>query len=68
MQTEKSREDRVRRLARKNGYYICKSRERKYVPHANNHGEYMLVNDRNGVVLGERYNASLDQIESYLAS
>jgi hypothetical protein len=67
MQTEKIKEDKVRRLARKHGYYVYKSRERKHVPHANNHGEYMLVNDRNGVVLGARYDASLDQIEAYFS-
>jgi hypothetical protein len=35
--------------------------------HANDLGEYMLVDaDRNFVVLGERYNASLQQIAEYL--
>ncbi len=28
----------------------------------------MLCNDRNAVVLGDRYNASLDDIASYLIS
>ena len=36
MQTEKSKEGRVRRLARKHGCYVCKSRDRKYVLHASN--------------------------------
>jgi hypothetical protein len=69
MQTEKSHESKVRRLASEHGYSIHKSRERKDVPHIDNHGEYMLVDvRRNFVVLGVRFNASLDQIEAYLSS
>jgi hypothetical protein len=60
-------ESRVRRKARRLGYWITKSRERKYVPHSNNAGEFMLLGDYSStVVLGDRYDATLDQIESFL--
>ncbi len=59
-------ESRVRGLARRRGYTVSKSREWKHVPHANNHGEYMLANDRNFVVLGDRFNATLEDIEGFL--
>jgi hypothetical protein len=60
------RESCLRRKAKRRGYAIYKSRERKHVPHSNNFGEYMLVDDRRGVVLGDKYDASLDDIEDYL--
>jgi hypothetical protein len=44
-----------------------KSREWKYVPNADNYGEFMLINARlNFVVLGDRYDAALEDIEAYL--
>jgi hypothetical protein len=64
--TEKNRESRVRRLARHHGYAVRESRERKYVPHSQNSGDFMLINPRrNTVVLGERFNATLDDIEAF---
>jgi hypothetical protein len=36
------------------------------VPHSNNVGEYMLCDHTNTVVLGDRYNASLEEIAEYL--
>ena len=69
MSTEsgKNRENGIRRLARRYGYAVRKSRGRKYVPHADNFGEFMLVEaNRNLVVLGERFDASLDDIEFFL--
>jgi hypothetical protein len=63
----KAQEDRIRRLARQNGYHVRKSREWKYVPHANNFGDYMLIDsDSNFIVLGSRYDATLDELEYYL--
>ena len=63
----KSQEARVRSLARRIGYYVTRSREWKNVPHANNHGEYMLIEAEHGsAVLGFRYDATLDDIEAYL--
>ncbi len=40
---DKVKENRVRRLARRHGYVVRKSREWKYVPTLENHGEYMLI-------------------------
>jgi len=67
MAETKELDSRVRRKARRLGYTVTKSRERKYVPHANNFGGYMLI-DNNGrlVVGGYRYDATLDDIEAYL--
>jgi hypothetical protein len=62
----KSQEDRIRRLARHHGYALRKSRARKQLPRSDNHGEYMLINpQRNTAVLGERFNATLDDIEAF---
>ncbi len=60
-----NRENRIRRLARSRGYVICKSRARKYL-HGNDRGAYMLMNVRNIVVLGERFDVSLDDIAAFL--
>jgi hypothetical protein len=63
----KSREASIRKLARKHGYQLHKSREWKNVPHGNNFGNYMLVElDQNAVVLGARFDATLDDIERFL--
>ncbi len=45
---------------------IRKSREWKHVPHSNNYGQYMVIEAyRNIVALGERFDASLDDIEAF---
>jgi hypothetical protein len=56
-------ENRVRRKAIRIGWRVCKSRQQW---HSNNKGEFQLVNCSNLVVLGCDYDASLDEIESYL--
>ncbi len=62
---QKSREP-IRRLARGRGYVIRKSRARKYL-HSDNCGRYMLIEpNRNVVVLGERFDARLDDIETFI--
>jgi hypothetical protein len=64
--TDKNWESRVRRLARHYGYAVRKSRAWKGVPRSDNHGEYMLINPiRNTVVLGESFNATLNDIEAF---
>lgn len=61
------RESRLRSLARRMGYSIRKSRAQTV--HGNDLGDYMVVNDQfNGVVLGERFNATLDDIEAYFGT
>jgi hypothetical protein len=63
MTTESS----VRRKALRRGFFIHKSRARKHVPHGYNYGRYMLLNSRTSfVVLGERFDATLGDIEFFL--
>jgi hypothetical protein len=55
----------LRARARKLGYAIHKSRSRSI--HEDNLGRYALVKDDNNlVVLGERFDASLEEIAEYL--
>ena len=64
---EKRFESRIRRLAKRNGYFVRKSRA--WNIHADDLGEYMLVDAHcNTVVRGERFDASLEEIEEFLAS
>jgi molybdenum-dependent DNA-binding transcriptional regulator ModE len=63
----KVQEGSIRRKARRLGYSVRKSREWKHVPHANNLGGYMLIeNDTGCAVLGYQYEATLGDIEAYL--
>jgi hypothetical protein len=58
-------ENALRARARKLGYAIRKSRSRSI--HEDNLGQYALVKeDSNDVVLGERFDASLEEIAAYL--
>ena len=59
------KESTLRARARKLGYVIRKSRSRSI--HEDNLGKYALVKiDSNYVVLGERFDASLEEISEYL--
>jgi hypothetical protein len=63
---KRSQEARIRRLARRNGCIVRKSRGRKHVPHVTDFGDYMLIEARrNFVVLGERFDATLNDIEAF---
>ena len=68
-QRDKMRESRVRRLAAQTrkewgGYRLEKSRAR---PRFDNQGQYMLVeNNRNMIMLGGRFDATLDEVEEFL--
>ncbi|WGD50042.1 hypothetical protein QA641_31025 [Bradyrhizobium sp. CB1650] len=60
-----TKESALRARARKLGYAIHKSRSRSI--HEDNLGQYALVkDDTNQVVLGERFDATLEEIEEYL--
>lgn len=61
----KTRENRLRRLASRLGYRIEKSRVRN--THINNKGMYQVVTNFNSAVLGVNYDATLDDVEDYLA-
>jgi hypothetical protein len=57
-------EGRVRERAIRQGYRLRKLRP---PIHSHNHGLYQLIDvRRNAIVMGERYNASLQHIERYL--
>ena len=61
---EVKQENRVRKLAKREGYALHKSRSQCS---ADNLGDFMLVDaSRNFVVLGSRFDASLEDIEEYL--
>jgi hypothetical protein len=67
--TEESNEARVRSLARRRGYRVHKSRRWKHVPNLDNYGDYMLCDaGTNFVVLGSRFDATLDDIEAYFSN
>jgi hypothetical protein len=61
---ERNQEQRLRKRARRREFAIRKSRARNL--HFDNQGLYVLVDYNNFVVLGERFDASLDEIEEYL--
>jgi hypothetical protein len=62
--SELTQENRVRRLAAQHGYRVEVSRQQHQRDEG---GQFQLVeSDRNVVVLGERFDASLDDIEAYL--
>ena len=59
-----TQQSRVRKLAAGLGYRVETSRQ---PVHADNAGQFQLIEtDRSVVVLGERFDASLDDIEAYL--
>jgi hypothetical protein len=59
-----TQENRVRKLAASRGYRVEISRQPLQ---RDNGGLFQLIeSDRNMVVLGERFDASLDDIEAYL--
>ena len=60
---ERRREARLRRLARSGGYSLRKSRRGYSI---DNLGGYMIVDDRNFIVDGPRFDLSLDDVEEWL--
>ena len=55
----------VRHRAKRLGYCVIKSRQRK--PNIDNHGYYRLIDaNNNWVVLGERFDARLEDIDEFL--
>jgi len=62
---EQRREARLRRAAKRNGLVLKKSRARRWSP--DNQGLYTLLTFNNvQCPIGERFDASLDDIEAYL--
>jgi hypothetical protein len=64
---DKVRENRVRRLAERQGLILRKSRRRD--PRAWDFGSYWLIDaDRNALVFPDVHGGSLDDMERYLTS
>lgn len=61
---EKVRENRVRRMASRQGLRLVKSRRRD--PRALDFGSYWLVDDRGLTQLGDQHGVSLDAVEEEL--
>lgn len=62
LEEQQGREARARRAARRAGLRALKSRQRKGVPNLNNRGAFMLLNENNGVVAGDRYDLSTEDV------
>ena len=63
--TDKVRENRLRRMAERQGLRLVKSHRRD--PRAIDFGRFTLVNPRiNAVVAGTEQNMDLDQVEAWL--
>jgi hypothetical protein len=62
---DKVRENRVRRWARRLGYTLYRSRARKL--HINDRGLYRLTDDRNRVIEGIGFDATIEKIETVLS-
>ena len=63
----RNQENRIRRLARQHGYVLRKSRARKHWT-VDNQGRFMVLQaSRNLVVLGERFDASVEDIELFFS-
>lgn len=65
MPEERSREQRIRRLLKKENLLLRKSRVRNWEVAAHQ-GGYQIINFNNVIVAGEGYGFSLDDIESWL--
>lgn len=68
--SEKVRENRIRRMAKRQGLYLEKSRRRD--PKAVDYGGYMLIDEKSDTVVlgsdGFPYQATLDDVEEYLTN
>jgi hypothetical protein len=59
-------ESAVRSLAKRRGFVMRKSRSRN--PDSPEYGGFMLVNDRNVLVIGRDYGETLDDIQDWLTN
>jgi hypothetical protein len=62
--SDSASESTVRARAGRMGYSVSKSRDRSL--HSNNRGHFRLCDDRNTVVLGDGFDASLQDVADYL--
>ena len=64
--SEKVRENRIRRVLKRQGYRLVKSRRRD--PQALDYGDYMIVDERKCCILGKdpwSFSATLDEVEEW---
>jgi len=61
---EKTRENRARRQLAKEGYSLRKDRVR--TNNVDHMGGYMIIDDQNAVVAGERFDFSLDDVDFFV--
>jgi hypothetical protein len=59
-------ESAVRHLAKRSGFVVRKSRSRN--PNSPEFGGFMLINDRNVLVIGRDYSETLDDIQDWLTN
>ena len=61
---EKTRENKLRRQAKRLGLAVTKSRVREF--HVDDHGGYQIVDLRNRLVHGRHHELELDDVAAYL--
>lgn len=64
--TDATREARVRRALRRKGPYLRTDRARRWAGPMNldHHGGYMIIDQNNWIVAGEKFGLSLEQVEA----
>jgi hypothetical protein len=63
MTSNRSQENRLRKLARKFGYTLRKSRQS---PDSNNYGGYCLLDEKECIIVDARFDATLEEIDHLL--
>lgn len=63
---DKIRENRLRRMAKRMGWRLRRSRAR--ILHLDDLGDWMLADENNGLVCGARFDADLDEVEEALGA
>ena len=63
MMTEKQADGFLRRVAQQQGYTLKKSRAKESL---DNRGGYMIVDENNAIIAGERYDMSIEDVADYL--
>ena len=65
--SEKVRENKMRRAAKRQGFILRKSRAKYVYPHSKDFGGYMILDASIGyIVIGERFGLSLEDVEEFL--
>src|SRR5437879_6691673 len=62
----KARENRLRRVLERHGFALTKSRERLIVPNRDNYGLYRVVDAKDRVIIGKRFDWTIEDIVEWL--